>query len=143
MSSAFAVATALASGDGPFLRSLELVAERCEDPAPLVYARLFAENPALEALFIRDKSGIVRGQMLSVALEALMDLAGDGHYAAGLLQTERANHDGLGVPMANFDSFFFTVLATFADIAGADWTDEMDAAWRALIDRARALLAEG
>ncbi len=122
--------------------SLELVSERCDDPAPLVYRRLFAENPAIEPLFVRDKSGIVRGQMLTVAIETLMDLAGPGYFATGMLQSERVNHDGLGVPMENFDTFFVTVLHTFREIAGDAWTAEMDGAWRLLIGRAQAVLAD-
>ena len=122
--------------------SLELVAERCDDPAPLVYRRLFAENPAIEPLFVRDKSGIVRGQMLTVAIETLMDLAGPGYFATGMLQSERVNHDGLGVPMENFDTFFVTVLNTFRDIAGDAWTSEMDGTWAMLIARAQAVLAD-
>ena len=143
--SPFSVATAAAGNDAasaPFLHSLELVAERCEDPAPLVYARLFEENPAIEALFVRDKSGTVRGQMLAVALETLLDLAGPGNYAAGMLQSERMNHDGIGVPMGNFDNFFETVMMTFREILGDDWTVEMEEAWLGLIVRAQALLAE-
>lgn len=122
--------------------SLELVSQRCEDPAPLVYRRLFIENPAIEPLFVRDKSGMVRGQMLSVAIETLMDLAGPGYYATGMLQSERVNHDGLGVPMENFDAFFVTVLHSFREIAGDGWTAEMDTTWTMLIARAQAVLAD-
>lgn len=111
------------------IESLELVATRVADPAPQVYARLFAARPDLAPLFIRDRAGMVRGQMLQVAIEGLIDLAGEGHYATGLLQTERVNHQGLGVPAEAFDSFYTVVMATFRDIAGADWTPAMEAAW--------------
>lgn len=109
--------------------SLELVAARCADPAPQVYARLFATRPDLEPLFIRDRSGIIRGQMLQVTIETLLDLAGTGHYATGLLQTERVNHQGLGVPADAFDSFYTVLRETLRDIAGPDWTQAMDDAW--------------
>ena len=49
--------------------SLALVAERVGDPAPLVYARLFEAFPELEALFVRDVSGMIRGNMLTTTLE--------------------------------------------------------------------------
>jgi hemoglobin-like flavoprotein len=111
------------------VESLELVASRVTDPAPLVYARLFAEHPEVEALFVRDRSGMIRGQMLQVTIETLLDLAGDGHYASGLLQTERVNHQGLGVPADAFDSFYRVLMSTFRDIAGADWTPSMEASW--------------
>jgi hemoglobin-like flavoprotein len=142
--SPFAVATAAAHGEGPaapFLRSLERVAELCPDPAPLVYARLFAASPDLEPLFVRDRSFQVRGQMLAVALETLLDLAGPRLYAAGMLQSERTNHDGLGVPSERFDSFFLIVMATFRDVLGPEWTPDIEAAWQALTAEAQALLA--
>ena len=121
-----------------FARSLDLVAERCADPAPLVYARLFAARPELEALFIRDRAGSVRGQMLAVAIEALLDLAGEGHYAAGLLHSERVNHEGLGVPPDAFDGFYPVLHEVFRGLAAACWTAEMEAAWLALLAEARA-----
>jgi hemoglobin-like flavoprotein len=113
--------------------TLDLVAERCADPAPLVYARLFAESPEIEALFIRDTSGLVRGQMLAVVLESLLDFITDRHYGANLIQIERVNHEGLGVAPEIFDTFFATVVATFKDILAADWTPQMDAAWSGLL----------
>ena len=119
-----------------FIRSLELVAEREVDPAPRVYANLFSAHPALEALFVLDRSGLVRGQMLQVAFERLLDLAGDRAYAMRLLRAERVNHQGLGVPPEAFDQFYPIVLATFREIAGADWTAEMEAAWATLLEAA-------
>jgi hemoglobin-like flavoprotein len=115
-------------------RTLERVAERCGDPTPLVYARLFAENPEMEALFIRDDSGLVRGQMLSVVLDSLLDFATDRIYGSNLIQIERVNHEGLGVPPEVFDIFFTTVVATFRDILGGEWTPEMSTAWTHLLD---------
>jgi len=43
--------------------TLERVAERVGDPTPFVFQRLFADAPEIEALFIRDPAGLVRGQM--------------------------------------------------------------------------------
>ena len=125
-----------------FIQSLELLAASGPDPAPAVYARLFAAYPELEPLFVRDRAGIVRGQMLQVALETLLDLNEGSHYAAGLLQTERVNHQGLGVPPDAFDRFLAIVMATVRDQLGAAWTDAMETAWRDLLARANAVLAE-
>ncbi len=115
-------------------RSLEMVAERVGDPAPLVYARLFAEHPELEALFVRDKVGMVRGNMLQVALECLLDFAGPRAYATHFVASERVNHEGLGVPREMFDRFYATVIATFGAALGPDWTDETQEAWRRAAD---------
>lgn len=110
--------------------SLALVAERMGDPAPLVYARLFAAYPELEALFVRDKVGTVRGNMLQVTLECLLDFAGKRAYATYFVGSERVNHAGLGVPSEMFDRFYQTVIATLRDGLGAEWTDQTEAAWQ-------------
>jgi hemoglobin-like flavoprotein len=114
-------------------RSLDMVAERHGDPAPLVYARLFAEHPDMEALFVRDTAGSVRGQMLMVVIESLLDYIGGNAYSANLIRIERINHEGLGVPPEVFDTFFSAVMETFKDLLGDDWTQETDAAWRELL----------
>jgi len=118
--------------------SLDLVADRIGDPAPLVYERLFKEAPEMQELFWRDTAGLVRGQMLTVVFESLMDLADGRTYAPSLLQSERINHENLGVPPEVFDSFLMTVLNTFRERLGPDWTQEMDSVWLELIAEATA-----
>ena len=113
--------------------TLERVAERVGDPMPLIFERLFAELPEAEALFVRDKGGLVRGQMFQVTMESLLDFLGDRSYGANLVQIERVNHQGLGVEPEMFDRFYLTVMATFRDILGADWTPEMETVWARVI----------
>ena len=109
--------------------TLERVAERVGDPMPMVFQRLFAEAPETEPLFIRDPGGLVRGQMFQVTIESLLDFLSDKTYGANLIQIERVNHQGLGVEPEVFDKFYATVVATFRDILGADWTADMEAVW--------------
>lgn len=109
--------------------TLERVAERAGDPTSLVFQRLFKELPALEDLFVRDRDGSVRGQMFQVTIESLLDFLSDRSYGANLVQIERVNHEGLGVDPALFDKFYLTVMATFKDVLGADWTTDMEAVW--------------
>ena len=121
--------------------SLAHVAEHLGDPSPHVYARLFAAFPEAEALFVRDRSGTVRGNMLQTTLECLLDHAGPRAYAHHFVGSERVNHAGLGVPPEMFDRFYAIVIATFRDAAGEAWTDETEAAWqraaKSLMDAAR------
>jgi len=119
--------------------SLELVAQRAGDPTPQVYARLFAEHPEMEALFVRDTTGAVRGEMLAVAFACLLDIAGKDAYAANLIAAERVNHEGVGVPQEVFGRFFPIVMQTCRDICGATWTDEVQAAWDDLLARLAAV----
>lgn len=109
--------------------TLERVAERVGDPMPLVFRRLFAEAPETEPLFVRDPGGLVRGQMFQVTIESLLDFLSGKAYGANLIQIERVNHQGLGVEPEVFDKFYATVVATFRDILGSDWTAEMEAVW--------------
>lgn len=94
----------------------------------------------MEPLFVRDTTGAVRGEMLAVALQCLLDLVGPGQYAAHLIATERVNHDSWDVPHAAFVRFFPIVMETFRDLLGEAWTAEMDAAWRALLGRVDGLV---
>jgi hemoglobin-like flavoprotein len=108
--------------------SLELLAVRAGDPCDAVYARLFAAYPEMEALFVRDTTGAVRGEMLAVAFQCLLDL--DGPYAANLIACERVNHEGVGVPLEVFGGFFPLLAETCRDLLGEAWTAETEAAWR-------------
>lgn len=114
-------------------QSLEVLAERVGDPAPQVYARLFAGYPEMEALFVRDTTGAVRGEMLAMAFQCLMDL--DGAYAANMIVCERVNHDAFGVPHEVFGRFFPLLAETCRELSGEAWTGEVAAAWARALAR--------
>ncbi|MEN6543659.1 globin [Parvibaculum sp.] len=115
------------------MESLEKVGDRVGDPTPLVYERLFSRNPDMKALFVRDANDLVKGEMLAQVIECLVDFTGDRRYAANMIPSELRNHENLGVPPAVFATFFGTVMETFRDILGADWTPEMEREWRQLL----------
>jgi len=119
--------------------SLELVAER-GDPTALVYARLFAQSPEMERLFIRDVDGGVRGNMLAEAINAILDFIDRDIYGGNLMRIETVNHENLGVPPQVFATFFTAMRDTFADVLGAEWTGDIDEAWRGLLTRIDAAL---
>jgi hemoglobin-like flavoprotein len=114
-------------------QSLELAAERCADLTPLVYERLFGEQPQMRALFWRDSNGAIRGEMLARVFEAILDFIGERLYAHHLIQCEVVTHAGYDVPPDVFATFFPVVAATLRDVVGTDWTPEMDQAWRTLL----------
>jgi len=115
------------------IATLELVAEKVGDPTPLVYAELFRQQPEMEAMFINDKDGAVRGHMLSEALDGIMDFVGARNYADNLIRAEIVNHENLGVPPDVFATFFAVIRDAFRDTLGREWTGEMEAAWAALL----------
>jgi hemoglobin-like flavoprotein len=119
--------------------SLEALAERVGDPAPQVYARLFAAYPEMEALFVRDTTGAVRGEMLAVAFECILDIGGAGAYAANLIAAERVNHEGVGIPAEVFGRFFPLLADTCRELLGEAWTPEVGAAWAELLARLDAI----
>ncbi len=115
--------------------SLEFLADRVGDPAPQVYARLFAAYPEMEALFVRDSTGAVRGEMLAVAFQCILDLGATGSYAPHLIAAERINHEGVGVPHEVFGRFFPILVESCRDLMGEAWTPEVDTAWAELLAR--------
>ncbi len=123
------------------LRSLDLVAEH-GDPAAAVYRRLFAAYPSMEALFVRDVDGGVRGNMLAEAVSAIIDFVGTNVYGANLMKIEVVNHENLGVPRDVFPAFFLAMRDTFAETLGSAWTKEIDTAWCDLLRRIDSVLAE-
>jgi len=115
-------------------QSFEIAAERCADLTPLVYARLFAAHPEMEALFWRDTNHAVKGEMLARVITAILDFIGPRQYARTMIQCEVVTHDGYGVPPETFGVFFGTVRDTLRDVCAQEWTNEIDAAWRELLD---------
>lgn len=113
--------------------SLQLAAERGGDLAGAVYARLFARQPQMQALFWRDANGAIKGEMLAKVFEAILDFIGPRSYAHNLIETEVVTHEGYDVPRAVFATFFGVVREVVAETCGAGWTGAMDAAWTRML----------
>ena len=127
----------------PIERSFELAAERCEDLTPLVYRCLFSEHPEVDAMFRREGADLVRGSMLALTIDAILDFAGDrkGHFR--LIECEVSSHDAYGTPRDLFVAFFGVIATTLRELLGADWSPEIDAAWRKLLDEISQFIAKG
>ena len=121
--------------------SLARLAERHGDPTAAVYERLFAQSPEMAALFVGDRTGAARGEMLAVVFETLLDFAGPGSYAANMVRAEVVNHENLGVPPAVFATFFSTVMATVRELLGAEWGAEVQAEWDAMLVQLQGVVA--
>jgi hemoglobin-like flavoprotein len=123
-------------------RSFELAAERCEDLTPLVYARLFREHPETASMFRTEGSDLVKGSMLALTIDAILDLAGErtGHFR--MIQCEVSSHDAYGTPRELFVAFFGVIAATLRDVLDTDWSPEIDAAWRRLLDEIEGVVTQ-
>ncbi len=93
-------------------RSFELAAERCEDLTPLVYARLHREYPETVAMFRTQGSDLVKGSMLALTTEAILDFAGDRSGKFRMIECEVSSHDAYGTPRELFLAFFGVIAAT-------------------------------
>jgi hemoglobin-like flavoprotein len=116
----------------PIVASLELAAERCEDLTPKVYERLFLLRPDTRGLFRTDPKDLIKGSMLQLALDAILDFAGERKAAHRLIFAEVQSHDAYGTSPELFNVFFAVIGDVVRDLLGKDWTPAMDAAWKKL-----------
>src|SRR5436190_7945693 len=110
----------IASSANPIEQSFELAAERCDDLTPLVYRRLHAERPETRAMFRTEGSELVKGSMLAMTIEAILDLAGERSGKFRMIECEVMSHDAYGTPRELFIAFFGVIVRTLQEILGAD-----------------------
>ena len=120
----------------PIEVSFELAAARCEDLTPLVYRRLYREHPETRAMFRTEGSELVKGSMLAMTIEAILDFAGERNGKFRMIECEVSSHDAYGTPRDLFVAFFAVIAATLRELLGEDWSPQIDAAWQQLLHRA-------
>lgn len=113
--------------------SFELAAQACDDLTPLVYARLFAQQPEMVPQFWRDTNGSIKGEMLARVIEAILDFVDERQYAHRLIQCEVMTHAGYDVPPDVFATFFGVVAETMRELLGEAWRPDIEAAWQSLL----------
>jgi hemoglobin-like flavoprotein len=128
--------------DNPIERSFELAAQRCEDLTPLVYRLLFEKHPEAEGMFRSEGNALVKGSMLALTIEAMLDFAGNrtGHFR--LIECEVSSHDAYGTPRELFVAFFGVIAQTLREVIGAEWSPEIDEAWRKLLDEIASIVKQ-
>src|ERR1044072_6458933 len=114
------------ASSNPIERSFELAAARCADLTPLVYRRLFEAHPETRTMFRTEGSELVKGSMLALTIDAILDFAGErsGHFR--LITSEISSHDDFGTPRELFVAFFGIFAQALREVVGADWSDEID-----------------
>jgi hemoglobin-like flavoprotein len=121
------------AGSNPIEQSFELAADRCGDLTPLVYERLFAVQPEARALFRTEGSELVKGSMLALTIEAILDYVGERSGRYRMIECEAISHDAYGTSRELFITFFAAIADTLRDLLGSDWSDEIDGEWRRLL----------
>lgn len=124
--------TVIATSINPVERSFELAAARCKDLTALVYRRLHAERPETLTMFRTNGSELVKGSMLAMTIEAILDFAGPRQGKFRMIECEISSHDAYGTPRELFVTFFGVIARTLQDVLGDAWTPEMDQAWQFL-----------
>ena len=84
-------------------------------------------------MFRSEGSELVKGSMLALTIEAILDFAGDRNGNFRLIECEVASHDAYGTPRELFVAFFGVIAATLREVLGTDWSLEIDAAWQRLL----------
>lgn len=113
--------------------SFELAATRCADLTPLVYQRLFEAHPETRTMFRTQGSELVKGSMLALTIEAILDFAGERRGQFRLIACEVVSHDGYGTPRELFIAFFAVIRDTLRDLLQDEWSDEIAQAWDTLL----------
>jgi hemoglobin-like flavoprotein len=122
-------------------RSFKLAAERCEDLTSPVYRRLFREHPEAETMFRSEGRELVKGSMLSLTIDAILDFAGPRTGNFRMIECEVSSHDAYGTPRELFVAFFGVIAETVHEIIGPDWSPEIDAAWRTMLGEIGGIVA--
>ncbi len=125
------------------VQSLELAAEHCEDLTPLVYDRLFQVRPETRGLFRTEGSTLVKGSMLELALDAILDFAGERKAAFRMIFCEVQSHAAYGTSPDLFNVFFEVIADVVRDLIGDAWTNDTAAAWRGLLEELDRYVKDG
>ena len=107
-----------------------------------MYRRLFREHPESAAMFRSEGADLVKGSMLALAIDAILDFAGErsGHFR--MIECEVTSHDGYGTPRKLFGEFFGVIKDTMRELLGSDWSPEIESAWQSLLTELDQVVAE-
>jgi hypothetical protein len=125
----------------PIERSFEIAAGRCDDLMPLVYCRLHTEHPETIMMFRTEGSELVKGSMLALTIDAILDFAGPRTGQFRMIECEISSHDAYGTPRELFIAFFGVIAGTLRELLGSDWSPEIDIAWRKLLQDIEAVVS--
>jgi NAD(P)H-flavin reductase/hemoglobin-like flavoprotein len=97
-----------------------------------LYARLFAANPELRALFPLSMEH-TRAATFSM-LARLISSLHDPRETKQLLDRLGRDHRKFGVKSAHYEPFFDALVATVEQVSGPTWTEQSSRSWRTVLD---------
>jgi hemoglobin-like flavoprotein len=107
--------------------SLALVSGREERVTERFYEILFARYPEVRPLFGRDRRE--QAAMLQETIVSVLDHLDDAAWLEDRLSTLGRRHVDYGVTPEMYPWVAESLVGTFAEVAGDDWTVEMEEAW--------------
>lgn len=129
--------------NAPLLRSsFDLMVDRQPRLTPRFYEILFDRFPQAKPLF-GARASAQQAEMLQAALVAVMDHLEDERWLAQTLGAMGAKHVDYGVTEEMYDWVGASLLATLAEVAGSDWSDEVAQAWQAAYGAIAGLMIQG
>ena len=108
--------------------SFDLVVQRQPLLTTRFYEILFRDYPQARPLFGR-RAPDAQAKMLQEALVAVLDHIEDAAWLSGTLRGMGATHRTYGVTDEMYDWVGASLLATLAEVAADDWTDEVRTQW--------------
>ena len=118
--------------------SLEYLVRELGDPQTRIYERLYRQHPEVQALFVLDADGGVRGSMLQTTLETILDYSAKGRLDHVSLGAWRSHHLAYEVDAELFTRFFMIIRDCAKEALGGDWSTEMESSWQDLLVQVRA-----
>ena len=127
----------------PLLRSsFDLVIERQPQLTSRFYEILFDRHPQARPLF-HSRPIEAQAKMLQKALVAVLDHIEEASWLSETLRGMGAKHLDYGVTEEMYDWVGASLLATLAEVAGDDWTDELHGQWAAAYGAISGLMKDG
>ncbi|MCB9544834.1 MAG: flavohemoprotein [Myxococcales bacterium] len=108
--------------------SFNLVVEREPAITARFYGIFFDRYPQVVPMFSRNTPE-KQQEMLTGALVAVLDHLEDAPWLASTLRTLGRRHEGYGVTAEMYDWVGECLLAAMAEVAGDDWSAEVEQAW--------------
>lgn len=127
----------------PLLRkSFDLVVERQPQLTTRFYEILFSRYPQAQPLFSRN-SRQAQAEMLQQALVSVIEHLEDASWLEQTLAAMGRKHVDYGVTDEMYDWVGASLLATLAEVAGKDWTPELEQAWKDAYGAIASLMQKG
>ena len=122
--------------------SFDLIAPRGEELVDVFYTRLFETEPAVQPLFANTDLQKQKAMLLAT-LVLLRKSLRDLESITPKLRQLGARHVAYGALPEHYPVVADVMLASMAEIAGAVWTDETEAAWAGALGLVATAMLQG